>query len=59
MEDRIVFLAKGLRPMIFHQENKGGVDETPNQHIILVHSARIGVKNDGWGGSEVVGRFRT
>ena len=53
-----MFLAKGFVPIIFHQENKGGVEETPDQHIILVHSA-LGVKDDregGIGGSKVIRR---
>ena len=40
MEDGIVFFAEGWGPIILHQENEGSVDETPDQHVILVHSTR-------------------
>jgi hypothetical protein len=35
----IVFFAQGRVPIIFYQKHEGGIDETPNQHMVLVHSA--------------------
>ena len=35
-----MFLAKGWSPLILNQENKGGVNESPDQHVVLVHPVR-------------------
>ena len=55
MENGIVFFAKRWGPFILDQQNEGGVDETPNQCIILVHPVRDRsattverIRNCGW-----------